>query len=102
MHDETEKLPIPSPGHANIIRNAPAKVKPLLRRAAAAGASVRQLEALKKRAQLPEFDMEKAVEERAGKIQKRREAGRVQKTHGNQQLKRRFSRANIAGHNGAF
>ena len=70
VHDETEKLPIPSPGHANIIRNAPAKVKPLLRRAAAAGASVRQLEALKKRAQLPEFDMEKAVKNAQEKYKK--------------------------------
>jgi len=70
VHDETEKLPIPSPGHANIIRNAPAKVKPLLRRAAAAGASVRQLEALKKRAQLPEFNMEKAVKNAQEKYKK--------------------------------
>jgi ParB/RepB/Spo0J family partition protein len=70
VHDETEKLPIPSPGHANIIRNAPAKVKPLLRRAASAGASVRQLEALKKRAQLPEFDMEKAVKNAQEKYKK--------------------------------
>ena len=70
VHDETEKLPIPSPGHADVIRNAPVKVKPLLRRAAAAGASVRQLEALKKRAQLPEFDMEKAVKNAQEKYKK--------------------------------
>ena len=69
-HDESEKLPMPSPGHAAVIRNAPAKVKPLLRRAAAAGASVRQLEALKNRAQLPEFDMEKAVKNAQEKYKK--------------------------------
>jgi ParB/RepB/Spo0J family partition protein len=68
--DETEKLPIPSPGHADVIRNAPVKVKPLLRRAAAAGASVEQLKSLGKRAQLPEFNMETAVKNAQEKYKK--------------------------------
>jgi ParB/RepB/Spo0J family partition protein len=69
-HDETEKLPIPSPGHAEVIRNAPTKVKPLLRRAAAAGASVRQLESLKKRAQLPKFNLAEAEKNAQAKYKK--------------------------------
>ena len=76
-HDESEKLPMPSPGHAAVIRNAPAKIQPLLRRAAAAGASVRQLEALKKRAQLPKFNLaeaEKNAQEKYRKEEKQEES----------------------------
>ena len=63
-------MPIPSPGHAAVIRNAPVKIRPLLRRAAAAGASVRQLEALKKRAQLPEFNLAEAEKNAQEKYRK--------------------------------
>ncbi len=76
-HDESEKLPMPSPGHAAVIRNAPTKIQPLLRRAAAAGASVRQLEALKKRAQLPKFNLaeaEKNAQEKYKKEEKQEES----------------------------
>jgi hypothetical protein len=60
-HDETENLPIPSPEHAKIIRGAPAEFQPALRKAAAAGASKRDLQALAQEAELTQATPEEAL-----------------------------------------
>lgn len=75
--DETEKFSIPSPKHARIIRGAPKELQPVLRKATAASASTRDLEAIIKSAAESKMTPEEAAkmaEEQYAKEEKAEEA----------------------------